>query len=62
MSADLIQVMCTYETLKNERTSNKSQAKTTGIENQNLLKTQTPTLTKKRKQLKENFIEQTNMR
>jgi hypothetical protein len=62
MRADLIQVPCTYETLKNESTRNQAQAETTGTENQNLLKTQSLTLTTKRKQVKENFIEQTNLR
>ena len=35
-----------------------AQAETTGTENQNLFKTQTLTLIEKRKQFKENFIEQ----
>jgi hypothetical protein len=43
---------------KNEKTSNQALAETTGIENQNLLKTQKLTLTEKEKQFKENFIEQ----
>jgi hypothetical protein len=42
----------------NENTSNKTLAETTGIENQNPLKTQTLTLSEKKKQFKENFIEQ----
>ena len=39
MHANLIQATCTYKTLKNKRTSNQAQAKITGTENQNLLKT-----------------------
>jgi hypothetical protein len=42
--------------------SKPTQAETVGIENQNLLKTQTLTLTEKRKQFKEKIIEQTNLR
>jgi hypothetical protein len=62
MHADLIQAACTSETLKNERKRNQAQEENTGTENQNLLQTQTLTLTEKRKQFKENFIEQTNLR
>jgi hypothetical protein len=48
----LIQATCISETLrKNERPSNPAQAETTGTENQDLLKTQTLTLTEKRKTL-----------
>jgi hypothetical protein len=43
---------------KNEKTSNQELAETTSIENQNLLKTQKLTLSEKKKQFKENFIEQ----
>jgi hypothetical protein len=57
MHVDLMQAACTSETLKNEKTSNQALAETTGIEDQNLLKTQKLTLTEKRKQFKENFIE-----
>jgi hypothetical protein len=59
---DLIQVVCTSKSLKNVKTSNQALAETTGIEDQNLLKTQKLTLTEKIKQFKENFIEQTNLR
>jgi len=45
----------------NEKPRNQAQVETTGTENQDLLKTQTLTLTEKRKQFKENFIEQTNL-
>jgi hypothetical protein len=64
MRVDLIQAACTFETLKNKRTSNQAQEEITDTENQNLLKTQILTLTekKKKKQFKEKFIEQTNMR
>jgi hypothetical protein len=47
---------------KNKNRSNQALAETTGIEDQNLLKTQKLTLTEKGKQFKENFIEQTNLR
>jgi hypothetical protein len=60
--ADLMQAACTSENLKNEKTNNQALAKTTGIEDQNLLKTHKLTLIEKRKQFKENFIEQTNLR
>ena len=46
----------------NENPRNPAQAETADTENQNLLKTRTLTLTEKRKQFKENFIEQTNLR
>jgi hypothetical protein len=47
--ADLMQTMCTYETLqKNEKISNQTLEETTGIENQNLLKTQKLTSSKKK--------------
>jgi hypothetical protein len=59
--ADLVQAVCSSETLKNEKTNNQELAETIGIEDQNLLKTQKLTLTEKRKQFKENFIEQTNL-
>jgi hypothetical protein len=49
MCVDLIQAMCTYETIKNERKKNQAQEKTTGTKNQNLLKIQTLTLTEKEK-------------
>jgi hypothetical protein len=57
-----MQAACTSETLKNEKTNNQALAETTGIEDHNLLKTQRLTLTEKRKQFKENFIKQTNLR
>jgi hypothetical protein len=61
-----VQTLCRPRVLlklsKNEKTSNQALAETTGIEDQNLLKTQKLTLTEKRKQFKENFIEQTNLR
>jgi hypothetical protein len=56
--ANLIQAACTSETLKNKRTSKQSQEEIIGTKNQYPLKTQILTLTEKRKQLKENFIEQ----
>jgi hypothetical protein len=62
MHEDLMQAVCTSETLKNEKTNNQALVETTGIEDKNLLKTLKLTLTKKRKQFKENFIEQTNLR
>jgi hypothetical protein len=46
---DLMQAMCTSTTLqKNEKISNQTLAETTGIENQNLLKTQKLTLSEKK--------------
>ena len=46
----------------NEKPRKIAQTETTGTEKQNLLKKKTLTLTEKRKQFKENFIKQTNLR
>jgi hypothetical protein len=55
MHANLIQATCTSKTLKNQKTSNQAQAETTDTENQDLLKDQTLSSTKKIKKIKIKF-------
>jgi hypothetical protein len=59
--AGLIQAAYISKNLRQIKENNLNQAETTDIENQDLLKAQTLSLTK-RKQCKEKFVEKNNLR